>query len=242
MENIELLILATITMVVGSILQASVGFGFGLVVVPLLLVIDSAFVPIPLIFASLFLMYHVAYKNRFSLAGHSIVSLILGLALGAPAGAVVLAVIESNTFIYLVSAVVLVGLLASFLNVTVKVTPTAQFIAGVTSNVLGTSTGVGGVPIALLYQNESGARIRAVLSTAFFIGSLFSIFALFVTSQITTQSLLLGGYLIPGIFIGSLLGQRCASYIDQGHSRAAILLISCASVAFLLYGVLAGNV
>ena len=238
MLNIELFLLVTLLTVIGSILQASVGFGYGLVVVPFLLVIDTNFVPVPIIFSSLFLMSHIAYKNRFSLSGHSIHYIIIGLLVGAPIGAIILSNIDTNTLIYFVSIVVMLGLIASFLNFTVKITPRAQFAAATTASILGTSIGIGGVPIALLYQNETGGRIRAVLSTAFFVGSIFSLIALSFASKVSSASLLLGCYLIPGIFIGSFIGQKCAVYIDKGYSRVAILLLSSGSVVYLLYGVL----
>lgn len=241
MLNIDVFLLVTAITVVGAILQASVGFGFGLVIVPFLLAIDANFVPVPIIFASLFLMFHVAYKNRFSLSGHSIIYVIWGLALGAPIGALILTNIDSNTLVYFVASVVVLGLAASFLKFTMKITPATQFAASTTASILGTTIGMGGVPIALLYQNESGARIRAVLSTAFFVGSIFALFALSFTSRVSSGSLLLGCYLIPGIFIGSLIGQKCAVYIDKGYSKIAILLLSSGSVAYLLYRVWFNN-
>ena len=241
MLNIELLILVTLLTVVGSILQASVGFGFGLIVVPFLVAIDTSFVPVPIIFSSLFLMSHVAYKNRFSLSGHSIHYIIIGLLVGAPIGAVILTIIDSNTLIYFVSTVVILGIVASFLNFTVKITPATQFTAATTASILGTSIGIGGIPFALLYQYETGERIRAVLSTAFFVGSIFSLVALSIASKVSSASLLLGCYLIPGIFIGSFIGQRCAVYIDKGYSRIAVLLLSSCSVTYLLYGVFISN-
>ena len=238
MLNIELFIMVTLLTIIGSILQASVGFGYGLVVVPFLLAIDTNFVPVPIIFSSLFLMSHIAYKNRFSLSGHSIHYIIIGLLVGAPIGATILANIDSNSLIYFISIVVMLGLVASFLNFTIKITPSTQFTAATTASILGTSIGIGGVPIALLYQKETGGRIRAVLSTTFFVGSIFSLIALSFASKVSSASLLLGCYLIPGIFIGSFIGQKCAVYIDKGYSRITILLLSSASVAYLLYGVL----
>jgi uncharacterized membrane protein YfcA len=242
MLNIELFIIVTLLTIIGSILQASVGFGFGLIVVPFLLAIDTNFVPVPIIFSSLFLMSHVAYKNRFSLSGHSIHYIIIGLLAGAPIGAVILTIIDSKKLIYFVSTVVILGLVASLLNFRVKITPATQFAAATTASILGTSIGIGGVPFALLYQNETGERIRAVLSTAFFVGSIFSLIALSFTSNISSASLLLGCYLIPGIFVGSFIGQKCAVFIDKGYSRIAVILLSSGSVVYLLYGVLISKV
>jgi len=224
----------TIVIICGATFQASIGYGFGLVVVPFLLLLNPALVPVPLLVASVFLMAYVSFKNRFSLSGHSVKPLLIGLLFGAPLGALILTFIDSTLFIYSVSVVVLLGLILSGLNISIKVSKISQFASGLLANIIGTSTGLGGVAIALLYQNESGKRIRAVLSTAFLIGSLFSLVALYFTSNITSTSIILGLYLQPGVVLGSLLGARLAVYIDQGYSRIAILLLSILSVLALI--------
>jgi hypothetical protein len=90
------------------------------------------------------------------------------------------------------------------------------------------------VPLALLYQNESGGRIRAVLSTTFFVGSLMSLVALGSTEQLGETDLYLGLCLVPGVFIGSIAGQKIAPLIDKGYSRVAILILSMCGLIYLL--------
>lgn len=237
MIDLALLVQSTIVMLFASILQATVGYGFGLIAVPLLLIINTQFVPAPLIIASLFLMGLVAAQNRFALTGHRIWPLILGLVIGAPVGAHLFAILDRNLFIYLVSSAVALGLFVSFLHITVPINSTSQLLSGIASNVLGTATGLGGAPIALLYQHESGAQIRAVLSSTFFVGGALSLLALWWAGFLTTSTLFLSAYLLPGIFMGALLGKLLSPRIDAGFSRAAILIISTIGLLYLILGV-----
>jgi hypothetical protein len=234
MLGIEVLLPATAAVIFGSILQASVGYGFALIVVPILLALDPNLVPAPLIIASLALMSWVAFKNRFSLSGHSVWTVLLGLAIGAPIGAILLLNVGASTLAVFVCLLVSIGLLCSILEITVPITKINQFFAGLASNVFGTATGLGGVPLALLYQNESGGRIRAVLSTTFLVGSLMSLVALGSTEQLGETDLYLGLCLVPGVFIGSIAGQKIAPLIDKGYSRVAILILSMCGLIYLL--------
>ena len=50
-------------------------------------------------------------------------------------------------------------------------------LAGATSGLLGTATSIGGPPMALVWQRNSGARLRGTMSGFFLIGSVMSIVA-----------------------------------------------------------------
>lgn len=235
--GLEVLLPATAAVILGSILQASVGYGFALVTVPILFALEPSLVPAPLIIASLFLMAWVAYKNRFSLHGHSVWSALMGLALGAPLGAMLLNTVSTSTLTLLICLLVSTGLALSMRGITAPVTRTNQFLAGFASNVFGTSTGIGGVPMALLYQKEAGARIRAVLSTVFFAGSVMSLMALGATSQLAIEDLYLGLAIVPGVIIGTIAGEWLAPMLDQGYSRVAILALSACSMIYLVLSI-----
>ncbi len=53
-------------------------------------------------------------------------------------------------------------------------------LAGAASGVLGTATAIGGPPMALVWQRNTGARLRGTMSGFFLVGSVMSIAALAV--------------------------------------------------------------
>ncbi|MEM1112451.1 MAG: sulfite exporter TauE/SafE family protein [Pseudomonadota bacterium] len=234
MLDLALFVQSSLVMVLASVLQSSVGYGFGLFAVPLLLIIDAQFVPAPLILASLLAMALVAVQNRLALVGQRIWPLLLGFLIGAPVGAHIVASIDRAFFAYLVGATVAVGLLVSLTKLSVPLNSTSQFLSGVLSNVLGTATGMGGAPIALLYQHEEGPKIRAVLSSVFLVGSALSLAALWWVGLVTSNTFAMSSYLLPGTLLGVFLGRFIAPVIDSGFSRAAILVVTVLSVAYLV--------
>lgn len=232
--SLFLLLLPTLIMALASTLQASVGYGYGIVAVPLLLLVNPAFIPAPFIFASLILMMSVSFTNRKALAGQSLGWIFAGLIAGTPVGVLLLTYFRNINFSLAVAGIILFGLLLSLLRTPVPINPVTQSLCGFISAVMGTATGVGGAPIALLYQYEKGWSIRAVLSVVFCIASLFSFIGVLAGGLFATEQLLLSLQLIPGVFAGHWIGARLSSWIDRGYSRPAILGLSLLSVTGVL--------
>src|SRR5699024_9270674 len=69
----------------------------------------------------------------------------------------------------------------------------AGFVGGVT----GTASAIGGPPVALLYQHERGARIRATLSAYMVFGGLVSLGGLALGGQISGTEIGASAALIP---------------------------------------------
>ena len=62
-------------------------------------------------------------------------------------------------------------------------------LAGAASGVLGTATSIGGPPMALVWQRNSGARLRGTMSGFFLVGSMMSIAALAATGAVDGHTL-----------------------------------------------------
>ncbi|MDX1694410.1 MAG: sulfite exporter TauE/SafE family protein [Ketobacteraceae bacterium] len=227
-------VLPPLIMILAATLQASVGYGYGIVAVPLLLLVNPAFIPAPFIFASLILMMSVSFTNRKALSGQRLGWIFVGLVAGTPVGVLLLTYFKDINYSLAVAGIILFGVLLSFLRTPVPINPLTQSFCGFLSAVMGTATGVGGAPIALLYQYETGWSIRAVLSVVFCMASLFSFIGVLAGGLFLTEQLLLSLQLIPGVFAGHWLGARLAPWIDRGYSRPAILILSIASVAAVL--------
>jgi uncharacterized membrane protein YfcA len=75
------IIAANVAVMLGAILQASTGLGAGLIIVPLLALVSLAFVPGPLVLASMALSGLMAFQGRREIDGRG---LPLLLANGSP--------------------------------------------------------------------------------------------------------------------------------------------------------------
>ena len=87
---------ASATVLVGSILQGSVGFGMGLLASPILMLVDPRFVPAPILLSTMVLTALLTYRERhaidlaglrWALAGRIVGTTVAGTVLLAlPAG------------------------------------------------------------------------------------------------------------------------------------------------------------
>ena len=91
---------------------------------------------------------------------------------------------------------------------------------------MATTTSIGGPPIAMLYANEPGVRMRGTLAAFFLVGSFLSIGALAVAGEFDTESLRLTALVVPGVVVGFVARRAGARRLDAGHTRAAVLTVS----------------
>jgi hypothetical protein len=107
-------------------------------------------------------------------------------------------------------------------------------IAGLVSGIMGTLAAIGGPPIALVYQNESGARIRTSLSGFFIAGGVISIVTLSLAGRFGIHEVMLGLTLLPGTLIGFLGSSRVLPWLDGKYTKKAVLLVATVSASVVI--------
>jgi uncharacterized membrane protein YfcA len=90
--------------------------------------------------------------------------------------------------------------------------------------------------MALLYQRESGARIRSGLAGFFIFGVLVSIVALLAVGRFGWRDIQLGLLLTPGALLGYTISHRALAWIQPKTLRIAVLVMSAASAIVVLLG------
>ena len=99
---------------------------------------------------------------------------------------------------------------------------------------MGTTTGVGGPPMALLYQRWAPHVVRATLSAYFAVGTVLSIVALTVAGDLTARQWRLGLLLVPGVVVGLAASPWVRRHVDGPRFRPILLAICAASAVLLL--------
>ncbi|HXN69346.1 MAG TPA: TSUP family transporter, partial [Bradyrhizobium sp.] len=77
-------------MAIGSALQASVGIGLALLVVPVLALVDQSFIPGPMLLAGVALTVLTAWRERTAIDVPALRNSLIGLAIGTILGALAL--------------------------------------------------------------------------------------------------------------------------------------------------------
>ncbi|MDH3497434.1 MAG: sulfite exporter TauE/SafE family protein [Gemmatimonadota bacterium] len=223
---------ATLTVTLGATLQGSIGFGLGLFSVPILLLIEPDFIPAPLLLASVALTLLLTHRERHTIIWGDLKWALGGRIAGIALAALLLVVVPADRFAIPAGVLVLgaVGLSASGLHLPPR--PRTLVGAGVLSGLLGTAVSIGGPPMALIYQRESGPRLRGTLSAFFVIGVALSLIGLRVAGRFDLGDVLLAATLVPGILVGFAISRYTAHRLDRGFTRPAVLIVS--AVASLL--------
>lgn len=225
MSGGELILILGITAIAAAV-QGSVGFGFNILAVPVLTLIDPDLTPIPMILASFPLNVMTFIPERRSAELGSAAWVLAGRVPGTVLGAWLLATADGRVIDALIACVVLAATAVLWRGARItRTTPTrigAGFVAGVT----GTVSAIGGPALALLYHGERGPIIRSTLATIFVGGAIIATTTLGISGQIGRRDLQLALVLIPGMILGFRASRLLVPRIDGARLRTATLVVA----------------
>ena len=232
--SLAALLIAYVIVIIGAAIQGSVGFGLGSFAVPLLVLVDPIFVPGPLLCLAFFLTVMVYRRDRNAVIFSDIKWGIVGRLIGTAIGASLLAYIPRAYTGPLIAVLVLIALL--FIVGGFRLPLTSPNIIGVASlsGFMGTIGAIGGPPLALLYYDLEGARLRGTLSGIFIVGTVVAVTSLVLVDRFGTDELIVAVSLMPAIFIGFLASKYSADFLDAGYLKRAILIVSGSAALFIL--------
>lgn len=228
------LLTACAVVTIGAALHGSVGFGLGLFAVPILVLIDPSLVPGPLLFCGLALTVLMAYRERQAMDVSGLRWGVVGRLLGTFVAVVVLTNVPKKEMSLTLGALVLFAVALSASGLHVSPTMWTLLSAGALSGFMGTTSSIGGPPIALLYQSAPGARLRSTLSGYFAFGTTISLLALAAVGRLGRYEFGSALALLPGILIGFVLSTRIRLLLDRGYTRAAVLTVSAVTGATVI--------
>lgn len=223
------MMLGALAVAAGSSIQGLTGFGSNLLAVPLLLLIDQRFVPGPIVVAGTVLNILSAIRADSSEIHPKVRLTILGQVPGAILAASVLAAMPQRTLTVLFAASVFGASLASASGWRPPFNAGTLVGAGAASGFFGTIAGIGGPPVALMFQDQSGPTLRATLARHFLAGALISIPALALVGRLGPGELLISLALLPGTFIGFAVSGHLTRLIDGRAVRPLVIGLSALS-------------
>ena len=232
--SIPAYLLSFIILTCGAIIQGSVGFGLGLLAVPLLILIDPDFIPGPLLLIAFFLNIMITFREREGADYPSLKWIIPGRLLGTIIAASILRFLPDNILGILFGTLILMAVGISSSGVHLSIKPVNLLGIGSLSGFMATSIGVGGPPLAILYQQESGKKIRGTLAAVFLIGTLMAIISLVIIGRFGYKELHLSVISFPAMILGFYLSGKTAKYLDRGFLRPAVLIISTLSAIVVI--------
>ncbi|HEY6423204.1 MAG TPA: sulfite exporter TauE/SafE family protein [Pseudonocardiaceae bacterium] len=229
-----MILAAGLVVALGTLVQGAVGYGMALVAAPLLALIDPALVPVPLILLTTGQSVLAVARDGRHADWRGIGWAMLGRLPGTGLGVLAVVALSRRVFALVIALCVLACVVLSLLAWRPRPRPGSLLLAGVASGAGGTAASIGGPPIALLYQDEPGPRIRGTIGGYFVLGSVTSIAALAAAGQVTSESLTSAAVLTPFLLVGFALSGPARRVLDNGWTRWAVLAVATASAALLI--------
>lgn len=228
------LLAAAVATLVGAAIQSSIGFGMNLVTVPVLALVLPESLPVAVIVLGIPISVTMLRHEHGAVDRAGLGWLIGGRIPGTALAVWVVAVVSTATLQVVVGGVVLAVVLASVVAPPIPVRPVTQAAAGMVSGITGTAAGIGGPPVALLYQHREGPTIRSTLAATFLIGTGLSLTSLLVARLVSLDQLALGVGLAPLVIVGAVWGRRFHAALERGWLRPAVLGFAAVSALVVI--------
>lgn len=237
LPDLPYLLLACLIVYLASVVQGALGMGYGLAATPLLALIDPLFVPVPTIMIGCLSATMTAWRERTAIHWDEVGIGMLGRLLGAfGAIAILFSAASSDYFMLVFGFGVALAVVISLLGFVLPLTRLSLVSMGFVSGLMGTVTGVGAPPMALVYQNQKPGAARPTLAAFFAIGCLTSIVLLSAIGWVKLGDFLLSGLMLPAMVLGILTAGRLTLQIDKRYKLALLMVAGLAAVILITRG------
>src|SRR4051794_18044652 len=148
----------------GGMVQGSIGFGLNLVVVPVLAVLIPGSVPGSMILISMPMTLTMLLREHHAIDWLGVRWIAAGRIPGTLIGVLIVSALTDTQLGLVVGIVILLGVLLSIVHPGIAIRRRSAFAVGGVCGVTGTAAGVDGPPMALLYQHQEPHTLRATLA------------------------------------------------------------------------------
>jgi uncharacterized membrane protein YfcA len=226
-------LIATGVMVAGFV-QGTTGLGFALIVAPILALLAPDLVPVSLLMLMIPLNVYVAWREWGALDRSGATWITVGRFLGTFGGLWLLTTLASSRLNILIGAVTILAAIATLIAPSFTPDRRALVTAGLVTGVTETATGIGGPPLALVYQHQGAARLRSTLAVCFLVGQLMSLATLATAGRVSASHFEAAVMLVPALAIGAAVSRLIHDRVGGLLLRAFVLLFAIVSGTVLL--------
>jgi hypothetical protein len=214
---------------VAALIQGAIGVGFALVVAPLAAVLRPDLLPGSILILMLPLNVYVAWRERHHFDWPSMGWITAGRFAGTFAGLWILVAVTTSTLNLFVGLTTVLAAVITKLAPKFSPTRTAYVGAGLITGVTETATGIGGPPLALVYQHHPAPTLRATIAMCFLLGQLFSVAVLALKDRLGWTQLGDAAVLFLPLLAGLLGSGWVLRKLDPDRLRNALLVFAVVS-------------
>ncbi|WP_275286793.1 sulfite exporter TauE/SafE family protein [Halomonas elongata] len=219
---------------IAAFMQGAIGIGFALIVAPVMGLLRPDLLPVALLVLMLPLNLYVALREREAIDWRGSAWIGLGRLPGTFLGLWILVVMSTNGLNQLIGASTVLAVLAALFAPVFRPRAGACMSVGLITGVTETATGVGGPPLALLYQHRPGPELRSTIACCFLVGELISLVILASAGKVGMEQLRWALYLLPPLLVGSVASRVMHQRLDARRLRQGVLLFALVSGVALM--------
>ena len=223
------LLIAFAAVLAGAFIQGASGMGFALIVVPVLALVHPEAIPAALLFLMLPLNAYVAWRERGAIDRSGAGWITVGRFAGTFAGLGILLVLSTYWLNQFVGISTLLAVLASVLAPSFTPGKKAFIATGLVTGITETATGIGGPPLALVYQHAPVATLRSTVALCFLVGEVISLAVLGISGALQWSHLSYAVLCLPALLLGMGLSSLVHHRLDQRRLRIGVLVFATVS-------------
>ena len=221
--------------------QAVSGFGFALIGTPLVAVLvgpKEAVVGLTMI--GLVLVAQLSLRGRGHVDRSTVLVVTVAAIAGMPLGLLVLTHADDRVLTVAIAVAVIGFSLLLWRGARVPAGRGTDVAAGFTAGILSTSTGTSGPPIVIALSSKQlePAVFRATISAIFLVQGAAALVAFALGGHFTRDSVLVALAGLPGVIVGSLVGERGFRRLDAPTFHRVVLGMLFLSGVVALFGAL----
>ena len=214
---------------IGAFVQGSTGMGFALITVPVFAIVEPSLIPVVVLFLMLPLNAYVMVRERHAIHWFGAKWITLGRFLGTFAGLWILTVISGRPLELFIGISTVAAALLALAAPEFTAGKHTFNLVGLVTGITETSTGIGGPPLALVYQHASGPTLRATVALCFLVGEIISLVVLGISGVIDQEMLRQTATLMLPLLLGAWLSRFVHHRLDGPIVRILVLAFSIVS-------------
>ena len=228
--------LLAVVVALAAFVQGTGGLGFALIVAPVAGLLAPGLLPVFLLAAMIPLNLYVAWRERASLDLRGAGWIITARLAATPAGLALLWLVPEHRIGPLVGAATVLAAVVSLVAPSFTPGRAAYLGAGLVTGLTETATGVGGPPLALVYQHRPAEELRSTVAACFLVGELASLGLLFATGRGHPGQLWPALLFLPALAAGAALSRLVHRRVDARRMRTFVLAFALVSGLVLMAG------
>ena len=239
-SSLDFYLIVLFLIILGAITQSAIGIGFG-IPAGILVLLEPSMVPSCIILMGSFLALSnamLSYKDIIKVdLIYSYTGRVIGSILAMP---LIFLTLGTDYYLIIFGILLLIATYLSAKKWNIVATKKNITIAGTASGLMGTLTGIGGPPMAIVYQNSSAKKVVATLNMFFGVGALFSVLLFVYFDLINLPEVMKSIYLAPGLVIGTYIGRRriVREFVNRNLKNLIIAVCFISALVIILDAIL----